>query len=109
MGVILNKQKNKALDFIEKIIEAEIGYIFTNNKNYEQYLEESTKKEEKTQLAKENPIIIVLRKRINAYYKVVVINLRDLIPKNIKYLLLMEANKKIEFEVFQTINNQDNI
>lgn len=32
---------------------------------------------------------MVLKKRINAYYKVMIRNLRDLAPKNIKYSLIV--------------------
>ncbi len=39
----------------------------------------------------------LLRKRIDSYYKVVIRNLRDLAPKNIKYSLVVEATKTIEF------------
>lgn len=42
---------------------------------------------------KKNPMIVVLRKRVAAYFKIVVKNLRDLIPKNIKFLLINEATK----------------
>lgn len=56
-----------------------------------------------------NPMIIVLKRRINAYYKVLIRNLRDLGPKNIKYSLLVEATKAIEFEIFQTVNQSDKI
>ena len=54
-----------------------------------------------TVFAKQNPMILVLRKRVDAYYKVVVKALRDIIPRNIKYLLIHEATKKIQFELFQ--------
>ena len=50
-----------------------------------------------TVFAKQNPMILVLRKRVDAYYKVVVKGLRDMIPRNIKYFLITEATKKIEF------------
>ena len=50
-----------------------------------------------TVFAKQNPMILVLRKRVDAYYKVIVTALRDLIPKNIKYMLMHQATKKIEF------------
>ena len=40
-------------------------------------------------------MIIVLRKRVDAYYKIVVKNLRDLIPKNMKFMLIYEATKTI--------------
>lgn len=54
-------------------------------------------------------MIIVLKRRINAYYKVLIRNLRDLGPKNIKYSLLVEATKAIEFEIFQTVNQSEKI
>lgn len=38
---------------------------------------------------------------MNIYYKVTVKNLRDLIPRNIKYFILDKAVKNIEFELFQ--------
>ena len=66
------------------------------------------KKSEQTKLVKQFPIILILRQRVNAYYRVVVNNLRDTIPKNIKYFLIHEATKKIEFEIFQTIGNTSN-
>lgn len=44
-----------------------------------------------------NPMVALLRKRIDSYYKVVIRNLRDLAPKNIKYSLVIEATKTIEF------------
>lgn len=34
-------------------------------------------------------MVDILRKRINAYYRVIVKNLRDLAPKNIKYQLIV--------------------
>lgn len=36
-----------------------------------------------------------------AYYKVVVKNLREVIPKNIKRIVLEVAVQNIEFEIFQ--------
>jgi hypothetical protein len=40
-------------------------------------------------------MVAVLRRRIDAYYKVVIKNLRDIGPKNIKYSLTFEATKTI--------------
>jgi hypothetical protein len=42
-----------------------------------------------------NRRIGILRKRIDSYYRLVVKNLRDLVPKNIKFTLLIEATKMI--------------
>lgn len=46
-------------------------------------------------------MVLELKKRVNIYYKVTVKNLRDLIPRNIKYFILDKAVKNIEFELFQ--------
>jgi hypothetical protein len=40
-------------------------------------------------------MVSILRKRVDGYYRVVVKNLRDLAPKNIKYSLVIEATKMI--------------
>lgn len=42
-------------------------------------------------------MVTVLRKRVDAYFRVVTKNLRDLAPKNFKYSLVIEATKVIEF------------
>jgi hypothetical protein len=51
-------------------------------------------------------MIAELKKRTVSYFKVVVKNLRDVIPKNIKFLLFIEASKKLEFEIFQSCVGQ---
>lgn len=43
--------------------------------------------------APKNPLVYELRKRIDAYYKLVVRNLRDLIPKQIFNFLLIKCIK----------------
>lgn len=42
-----------------------------------------------------------LRKRIDAYYKLVVRNLRDLVPKQVFNFLINKCMKELEFEAFQ--------
>jgi hypothetical protein len=75
------------------MMEAEVGYIYTNHPMFESLQNRETSKEEMTDDVKKNPMIMILRKRVTAYFKIVVKNLRDLIPKNIKFLLINEATK----------------
>lgn len=70
------------------MIECEINYIYTNNPNFEAIMNRESNQKEMTEEVKRNPMILVLRKRVNAYYQIVIRNLRDLIPKNIKYMLV---------------------
>lgn len=48
----------------------------------------------------------MLKKRVLAYYKVVVKNLREVIPKNIKRTVLEAGIKNIEYEIFQASHNE---
>jgi hypothetical protein len=50
-----------------------------------------------------------LKKRVLAYYKVVVKNLRELIPKNIKRSLLEVTVQNIEFEIFQASHSDNKL
>jgi hypothetical protein len=40
-----------------------------------------------------NPLVYELRKRIDAYFKIVVRNLRDIIPKQVSYFILVKGTK----------------
>ncbi len=40
-----------------------------------------------------NPLVYELRKRIDSYFKIVVRNLRDLIPKQVSYFILVKGTK----------------
>lgn len=40
------------------------------------------------ELARKNPMIVELKKRVNIYYKVTVKNLREIVPKNIRSTLI---------------------
>ena len=42
-------------------------------------------------------MIAVLKKRVNIYYKIIVKNLREIIPRNIKYIIMNKTVSKIEY------------
>ncbi len=46
-------------------------------------------------------MIFELRKRIDSYHKLVVRNLRDLVPKQVFNFLIVKCLKEMEFEAFQ--------
>lgn len=55
------------------------------------------------------PLIYELRKRIDAYYKLVVRNLRDLIPKQVFNFLITKCVKELEFSAFKFIRDVDKL
>ncbi len=56
-----------------------------------------------------NPLVFELRKRIDAYFKLVVRNLRDLVPKQISYFQLVQGPKELQFEAYNIIANYEKL
>lgn len=50
-------------------------------------------------------MIYGLRKRVDAYYKLVVRNLRDVIPKQIINFLITKSQKDLSLAAFKFIND----
>jgi hypothetical protein len=83
---------------LNSLLDSELNYLFTNDIMY--LIGNFTKDEKEDKKIKE-PLIYELRKRIDAYYKLVVRNLRDLVPKQIMNFLICKSLKELEFEAFQ--------
>ena len=58
---------------------------------------------------KKDPLVYELRNRIDAYYKLTVRNLRDLIPKQVFNFLIYKCVKELEFEAFQFTSDIDKL
>ena len=85
------------------LLDAEISYLYTNDITYlvgDFALTEKEKKKIRTGKIKD-PLIFELRKRIESYFKLVVRNLRDLVPRQIFNFLIVKCLKQLEFEAFQ--------
>jgi hypothetical protein len=78
-------------------LECEVGYIYTNNNDFHNLLREKPELYAADELAKKHPMIIELKKRVNVYYKITVKNLREVVPKNIRSILIESLQKEIEF------------
>lgn len=83
------------------MLECEQGYIYTNNSEFHELLREKPELYATDDLAKQHPMIVELKKRVNIYYKLTVKNLREIIPKNIRAILYERLQREIEFEIFQ--------
>ena len=56
-----------------------------------------------------NPLVYELRKRLDAYFKIVVRNLRDSIPKQVSYFIIVKGTKEIQFEAYNFIAHSDKL
>lgn len=100
---ILEKHRRELENYLNFLLDSEINYLYTNDALYLTgdfgLTEKERKKIEKGKI--KDPLIFELRKRIDSYYKLVVRNLRDLVPKQIFNFLLTKCLKQLEFESFQ--------
>lgn len=79
------------------LLDAEISYLFTNDITYLGNSFELTEKEKKKQQAGKlkDPLVQELRKRIDSYFKLVVRNLRDLVPRQVFNFLIIKCLKQL--------------
>lgn len=101
----LNEERDKAKYIVDSIVEMEISYLFTND--YE-YLTNFTtfipKSQEKAgQLDSKNIFIREIRNRIEAYFKLVVRNLRDSIPKSIGFFLVKSIQDNMQLQLYNQL------
>jgi len=56
-----------------------------------------------------NLFVKEIRARIDAYFKIVLRNVRDSIPKVIGYFLVKASQEKLQFELYAQINKNDTL
>ena len=50
-----------------------------------------------------------IRARIDTYFKIVLRNVRDTVPKQVGYFLVKMSQEKLQFELYQRINSNQQI
>ena len=94
MDKYLNRIGNKTQYLIENIFVMETSYLFTNDNNYLKYFTENNF--DKTH---------GMRKRIDAYFKLIVRNLRESVPKIIGKYLVKEIEDNMQIDLSNLISN----
>ena len=51
-----------------------------------------------------NVFVKEIRQRIDTYFKIVLRNVRDTVPKQIGYFLVKMSQEKLQFELYQKVN-----
>lgn len=51
-----------------------------------------------------NVFVREIRQRIDTYFKIVLRNVRDTVPKQIGYFLVKMSQEKMQFELYQRVN-----
>lgn len=63
----------------------------------------------KPQKKSNNLFVQEIRARIDAYFRLVVRNVRDSIPKAIGFFLVKASQEKLQFSLYQNINKNDHL
>ena len=56
-----------------------------------------------------NLFVNEIRARIDAYFKIVVRNVRDSIPKAIGYFLVKQSQERLQFELYASLNKNESL
>ena len=105
----LIEEKNKAKALIDSIIDMDINHLFTND--YDYMTNWTTNKPKRGQNQQGIPtegksvFIRELRGRVDAYFKLIVRNLRDSIPKALGYTLVRTIENDMKMKLYQMLNN----
>ena len=111
----LNEEKDKTKYMVDCIIDMEINYLFTNDYDYmTNYTTFIPKNQEQNQeanahLTSRQIFIREIRNRIEAYFKLIVRNLRDSIPKSIGYNLVLSIQENMQMHLYDALYKSQEI
>jgi hypothetical protein len=107
----LNKERDHAREIVEAIIDSEQNYLFTNDRDYKDNRSDIVTGEnqpgqpQQVQQRSANPFVSEMRKRIDAYFDIVLRTVRDSIPKAIGYFLVKKSQDVLQFELYNQVNS----
>jgi len=100
----LNEERDKAKYIVDSIVEMEINYLFTNDYEYlTNYTTFIPKTKDNEKIDSKNIFIREIRNRIEAYFKLVVRNLRDSVPKAIGYFLVKSIQDTMQLRLYNEL------
>ena len=109
---VLENCKQQAKNQVSELLDAELDYLYTNDLDYlmgDFKIADKDRKKQEDKKKNFNPLVYELRKRIDAYMKIVVRNLRDIIPKQVSYFILVKGTKEMQFEAYNFIAHSDKL
>ena len=118
----LIEEKDRAKHLIDSLVEMDINYLFTNDYEYMtnyanfnpnqrpgQQNRANQTHEEPIPVGGRQLLIREIRNRIEAYFKLIVRNLRDAIPKAIGYTLIHAVEKNMKMKLYEKLYKDKNM
>lgn len=125
---VLQTERDKCRDLVEAVIDAEQNYLFTNDQDYlmnrtdivptaspdnqpgpgqSQQNNGGMQNVFKGKQQSSNLFVREIRARIDAYFKIVLRNIRDSVPKVVGYFLVKSSQDRLQFELYAQINKNE--
>lgn len=106
---VLLQEKEACRSVVERVIDAEESYIFTNDLEYLSTRSDIVPRTEGRKGDSQSLFVAEVRARIDAYFRLVIRNVRDNIPKIIGLFLVRSSMDKLQYELYNYINTNESI
>ncbi len=108
---IMGEERDKAKYIVESVIDCEIGYMFTNDAEYNGKRTDIVPRVDESEKGVDSTTLYVreMRNRIESYYKLVLRNVRDAVPKIIGCFLVRAVQDKMQLELATRLTKNEQI
>lgn len=108
---IMGEERDTTKYIVESLIDCEIGYMFTNDADYNGKRTDIVPKIDESDKGQDSTKIYVkeMRTRIESYYKLVLRNVRDAVPKIIGCFLVRSIQDKMQLELASRLTKNEQI
>lgn len=106
---VLAKTKEHCREITEALIDSEEGYIFTNDFSYLTQRTDIIPKNDARARDANAVFVNEVRSRIDAYFSLVIRNVRDSLPKVIGFFLVRDSMERMQLELYEHVNSDASI
>ena len=106
---VLMMEKENCRSVVDRLIDAEESYIFTNDIEYLSNRSDIVPKGDGRKTDSQLIYVQEVRARIDAYFRLVIRNVRDNIPKIIGFFMVRSSMDKLQYEMYNYINSNESI
>ena len=106
---VLMAEKEECRSIVERMVDAEESYVFTNDLEYLTTRSDIVPKGDGRKTDSQSAFVQEVRARIDSYFRLVIRNVRDNIPKIIGFFLVRSSMDKLQYELYNYINTSESI
>ncbi len=108
---IMGEERDRTKYIVESLIDSEIGYMFTNDADYNGKRTDIVPKVDEADKALDSNKIYVkeMRARIDSYFRLVIRSVRDAVPKIVGCFLVRSIQDKMQLELATRLTKNEQI